>query len=59
MPAPRTQSLKFLGPKEHSAKPTRTCTGVRNADGSMTNVDAARIKPSNRRGPLLARRPAR
>ena len=59
MPAPRTQSLKFLGPKEHSTKPTRPCTGVRNADGKMTNVDAARIKPSTRQGPLLARRPAR
>ena len=59
MPAPQTQSLKFLGPKELSTKSTRPCFGERNADGSMTNVDAARITPSIRRGPLLAWRPAR
>ena len=50
MPAPRTQSLNFLGPKKPSTKPTRPCTCVRNADGTMTNVDAARIKPSTREG---------
>ena len=59
MPAPWTQSPKFLGPNERSTKPTRPCTGVRNADGTMTNVDATRTKPSTRRGPLHARRSAR
>ena len=45
--------------KELSTKPTRPCFGERNADGLMRNVDAVRITPSIRRGPLLARRPAR
>ena len=59
MPAPRTPRLKFPGTSEHSTTQTRPCTGVRNADGTMTNVNTARMKPSTRRGPLLARRPAR
>ena len=58
MPAPQTQSLNFLGPKELSTKPTRPCFIERNSDGTMTNVDAARIKPSTGRELLLARRPA-
>ena len=58
MPAPQAQSLKLLGPKELSTKPTRPSTGARSADGTMTSLDAATIKPSTRRGPLLARRPA-
>ena len=56
---PSDSASEFLGPSEHSTTQTRPCTGVRNADGTMTNVDAARMKPSTRRGPLLARRPAR
>ena len=58
MPAPQTLSLNFPGPKELSTKPARPCFIERNSDGTMTNLDAARIKPSTRRGLLLARRPA-
>ena len=59
MSAPQTPSLNLLGLSEHSTMQARPSTGVRNADVTMTNADAARMKPSNKRGPLLEMRPAR
>ena len=59
MSARRTPSLHLLGPSEHSTTQKRPPIGVRSADATMTNADAAKMKPSTRRGPLLERRPAR
>ena len=57
MPAPRTRSLKLLGPSERATMKTGSYMGVSDANAAIINPDAARMKPSSRGGPLLERRP--